>query len=252
MRYRSPNNVVDEMEYLVRLGCTVLHFKDDIFTINRKRTMEICEEIQRRGLKVSWTVQTRADCVDLEMLKAMRAAGCCTVSMGIESGSPRILEVLRKKETVEDAVQAARWAREAGLFLVNFYLLANPSETMEDMQMTLDLAKELDPDILQVGFFTPYPGSPYYDETYRDKDTHSPDEFSHYNKIINLSEVPTPELFAFQKQFYREMIFRPRFAARFLAHRLRGLPGNLRQEANFFALSAKFLLNSIRKKATRA
>lgn len=251
MRYRSAENVVDEMEYLVRLGATVLHFKDDIFTVNKERTHGICDEIRRRGLRVSWTVQTRADCVDQPLLNAMRAAGCCTVSMGIESGSPRILEVLRKRETVEDALEAARMARVAGLHLVNFYLLANPTETMEDMQMTLDLAKKLDPDLLQVGFFTPYPGSPYYDEAYRERDSHSPDEFSHYNKIINLSEVPTPELFAFQKRFYREMIFRPGFAARFVANRLRGLPGNLRQEARFFTLSGKFLLNSLANKARK-
>jgi radical SAM superfamily enzyme YgiQ (UPF0313 family) len=233
------------MQHLVRLGVTVLHFKDDIFTINRARTMELCEEIQRRGVKLSWTAQTRADCVDLELLRAMRAAGCCTISMGIESGSPRILEVLRKRETVEDAIRAAEMARRAGLYLVNFFLLANPTETMEEMEMTLALAKRLDPDILQVGFFTPYPGSPYYEETYRDKDNHSPDEFSHYNKIINLSAVSTDALYAFQKRFYLEVISRPRFAARFLRNRLRGLPANLESELRFFQLSTKYLFKSV-------
>ncbi len=173
------------------------------------------------------------------------------MSFGIESGSPRILEVLRKKESVQDSIDAARSAREAGLFLVNFYLLGNPTETLQDMQMTLDLAKQLDPDLLQVGFFTPYPGSPYYDEQFRDQDDLSPDSFSHYNKIINLSEVPTPELREFQKRFYREMILRPRFAARFVRNRLRGLPNNLSHEANFFALSARFLLSNLGKAVRR-
>lgn len=251
MRYRSAENVVGEMEYLVKLGATVLHFKDDIFTVNRERTMELCEAIRLRGLRVSWTVQTRADCVDPELLRAMRAAGCCTVSFGIESGSPRILKVLRKQETVEDSIAAARAAREAGMFLVNFYLLGNPTETLEDMQMTLDLAKEIDPDLLQVGFFTPYPGSPYYEEVFRDQDDLSPDEFSHYNRIINLSEVATPDLKRFQSRFYREIILRPRFAARFVRNRMRGLPRNLHQEWRFFSLSAKFLLSSIGNRARR-
>ncbi len=246
MRYRSADSVVGEMEYLVRLGCTVLHFKDDIFTVNRDRVMALCAEIKRRKLQVSWTVQTRADCVDYELLSEMRSAGCCTVSFGIESGSPRILEVLRKKESVQDSIDAAAAARKAGLFLVNFYLLGNPTETMADMQMTLDLAKRLDPDLLQVGFFTPYPGSPYYEEVFKSEDhTLAPNEFSHYNKIINLSEVPTPELRTFQKKFYREMIFRPRFATRFVRNRLRGLSANLGHELRFFQLSAKFLLSSL-------
>ncbi|MEC8024090.1 MAG: radical SAM protein [Myxococcota bacterium] len=250
MRYRSAENIAGEMEYLARLGATVLHFKDDIFTVNRDHVLTLCEEIQRRGLKISWTVQTRADCVDRELLTAMRAAGCCTVSMGIESGSPRVLKVLRKRETVEDALEATRLVRDAGMFLVNFYLLANPTETLEEMEMTLKLAKKLDPDLLQVGFFTPYPGSPYYEEVFKTVDDRSPDEFSHYNKIINVSEVQTPELFAFQKRFYREMIFRPKFLARFASNRLIGMPANLQQEARFFSLSARFLLSNLRRRAT--
>ena len=247
MRFRSVENVVEEMRYLTRLGVTALHFKDDIFTINRERTLELCEAIQRAELDLSWTVQTRADCVDTELLMAMRAAGCCTVSYGIESGSPRILDVLRKKETVEEAILAAEATRRAGLFMVNFYLLANPTETMADMEMTLALAKRLDPDLLQVGFFTPYPGSPYYDEVFGEQHDLPPGSFSHYNKIINLSEVPTEELMAFQKRFYREIIMRPGFAARFFRNRLRGLPRNLGHELRFYNLSARFLLKSVRR-----
>ena len=252
MRFRSAKNVVDEMEYLVRLGCTVIHFKDDIFTVNRPRTIELCEEMIRRKVGLSWTVQTRADCVDEELLKLMRRAGCCTVSFGIESGSQRILEVLRKKETVEDSIRAAEATRAAGLHMVNFFLLGNPTETIEDMEQTLTLAKQLDPDLLQVGFFTPYPGSPYYEESFKPRgDDYSPDEFSHYNKVINLSAVSTPDLRMFQKRFYREMVLRPRFVARFAKNRLRGLPWNLKKELNFYALSARFLLGSILGKTTK-
>jgi radical SAM superfamily enzyme YgiQ (UPF0313 family) len=247
MRFRSAENVVEEMRYLSRLGATVLHFKDDIFTIDHDRTFELCETIQRANLGLSWTVQTRADCVDDKILSAMRAAGCCTVSYGVESGSPRILEVLRKKESVEDAVLAAEATCRAGLLMVNFYLLGNPTETVYDMEMTLELAKRLDPDLLQVGFFTPYPGSPYYEEVFCVKDDLPPDSFSHYNKVINLSEVPTDQLMAFQKRFYREIILRPGFAARFVRNRLRGLPNNLRHELRFFDLSARFLLKSVRR-----
>ena len=211
--------------------------------------MVLCDEILRRGLRVSWTCQTRADCVDLTLLKRMKKAGCCTVSYGIESGSPRILEILRKQETVEHALNAARWTREAGLFLVTFYLLANPTETIEEMEMTLSLAKKIDPDILQVGFFTPYPGSPYYEETFKYEQMAElelrPDEFSHYNNIINVSAVPTQQLMRFQKRFYRELIMRPGFVSRFVRNRLSGLPGNLRSEMKFLQLSARFLMKSI-------
>ena len=252
MRYRSIENVGEEVALLERLGATVLHFKDDIFTMDKERTHALCDELIRRRVKLSWTVQTRADCVDDALLKHMKAAGCCTVSMGIESGSPRILEVLRKKETVEDAISAADAARRAGLFLVNFYLLANPTETLAEMEATLTLAKRLDPDLLQVGFFTPYPGSPYYEETFRESDTLSPEEFSHYNRIINVSAVPTEQLYEFQKRFYREMIFRPSFALRFARQRLASLPFNFDHEARFYGLSAKFLLKKLAFSGERA
>jgi radical SAM superfamily enzyme YgiQ (UPF0313 family) len=246
MRFRSARSVVDEMEHLVGLGTTAIVFKDDIFTVNRERTLELCEEIRRRGVRVAWNCQTRADCVDREVLTAMRAAGCSTVCMGIESGSPRILDVLRKRETVEDSIRAGELIREAGLHMVNFFLLGNPTETQEDMQKTFDLALKLDPDILQVGFFTPYPGSPYYEETYRQIDRRSPEEFSHYNRIINLSAVPTDQLLAFQKKFYLAFALRPRFVARFAGQLLRGLPGNLEHDLRFFALGGRFLLSSAR------
>jgi len=252
MRYRSAENVVVEMEYLVGLGATVLHFKDDIFTVSKERVHALCDEILRRGLSVSWTCQTRADCVDLPLLKQMKKAGCSTISYGIESGSPRILKVLRKQETVEDALNAARWTREAGIHLVTFYLLANPTETLDEMEMTLDLAKKIDPDILQVGFFTPYPGSPYYEETFRFEperlDDLTPESYSHYNRIINLSAVSDEQLMRFQKRFYREIILRPGFAARFVKNRLWGLPGNARSEMKFLQLSARFLLKAIGSK----
>jgi anaerobic magnesium-protoporphyrin IX monomethyl ester cyclase len=246
MRWRSAENVVDEMAHLARLGCTVLHFKDDIFTVNRARTLALCDAIRARGLAISWTAQTRADCVDEPLLRAMRAAGCCTVSMGIESGSPRVLEVLRKRETVEDAVRAAEAARAAGLHLVCFFLLGNPTETMDDMLQTLGLARRLDPDILQVGFFTPYPGSPYYEETYRERDRHGPEEFSHYNRVINVSAVPTAALLAFQRRFYLEVVLRPRFVARFAGNRARGAARNLGSELRFLRLSGRFLFSSLK------
>ena len=82
-RERSPKNVVDEMEYLhKRYGASQFTFYDDAFTVNQKRTIEICNEIHRRGLTVEWDCETRVDMITKELLETMKSAGCIAVWFG--------------------------------------------------------------------------------------------------------------------------------------------------------------------------
>lgn len=238
-RTRSTARVVEEMEHLRSLGATLIHFRDDIFSLDRARVVELCDELVRRRFDVRWTVQTRPDRVDRDLLARMRRAGCATVSFGVESGSPRILSALQKGSTVEQVRSAFADARAAGLFTVGFFMIGNPDETEDEIQQTHALLMEVRPDIIQVAFFTPYPGSPVFERALLDR--HSPDQFSHYNFPINPSRVPDARLRAWQKKFYLDFILRSGFIGRYARHQIVPNLVNAEKFADFFRLGARAL-----------
>ena len=114
-RLRSPGNVVDEIEHLVRNhGVRYVRIVDDTFTADMDRARRICEEILRRNVRVEWRCATRADCVSKDLLDLMARAGCIRVSYGVESGSPEILRTIHKNVAPDQVEQAVRWSRAGG------------------------------------------------------------------------------------------------------------------------------------------
>lgn len=215
MRDRSPEGIVEEMRWLERQGVNVLVFTDDFFNWNRDRVLELCEAIQRAGLRIRWTAEGRVRPADLEMFRRMRQAGCTTFSMGVESGSPRMLELLQKQVTVEEIEAAFRLAREAGLWRVAFFMVACPGETAADFEATRRLMLRLDPEMIQVAYFTGYPGS----EAWRRHFAHLGlpwESFQHYERLSNLSAEPDAVVQTWQRRLYRDFALRPSFLFRYL------------------------------------
>ena len=214
LRARSAASVVEEMRYLERRGVNVLVFTDDVFNLRRDRVMELCEAIRASGVRLSWKAQGRAAPADLEMFRAMRAAGCSTISFGVESGSPPILETLEKRVTLPEIEAAFRLAREAGLLRVGFFLVGSPGETVADFERTRALMLRLDPDIVQVANFTCYPGSSAYERYFAGRAARWA-EFQHYEKMSNLSAETDAEMATWQRRLYREFVLRPGYLLRY-------------------------------------
>ncbi len=143
LRMRSPKNFVDEIQHLHgQYGYRAFNFWDDTFTIVRQHAVEICEEIIRRQLKIYWYSSCRVNTVDFELLSLMKRAGCVRVNFGIESGSPRMLKIIKKGITMEQARQAIAAAVRAGLEVTLNFLLVYPYETWDDIALTADAIKE--------------------------------------------------------------------------------------------------------------
>lgn len=160
VRSRSVNNIIDEIYYLKEQYHTgEVFFWDDSFTINRKKILELCEIMVKKKVDVSWTCTTRVDLLDDKMLHMMKKAGCKKISIGIETGSPRILELVNKKSTLDQAREAARLLRKNHIDWEAFLMIGFPDETEEDIQQTIAFARELKPTNLCMSIFTPYPGS---------------------------------------------------------------------------------------------
>ncbi|MBP7127307.1 radical SAM protein [Myxococcota bacterium] len=215
MRYRSPEGIVEEMRWLERHGVNVMVFTDDVFNLDRGRVLRLCEAILRAGIRIRWTAEGRVRPADPEMFRMMRRAGCTTFSMGVESGSPRILESLRKQVTIEEIEEAFRLAREAGLWRVAFFMVACPGETAEDFEATRRLMLRLDPEMIQVAYFTGYPGSEAYRRHFAGRNLPW-ETFQHYERLENLSSEPDAVVRTWQQRLYRDFALRPSFLARYL------------------------------------
>lgn len=166
---RSPGNVVDEVETLMRdHGVRHIYFSDDLFTLRRERTVGICKEIIHRKLELAWMAETRVDCVDAEMLRWMRQAGCYRIYYGVESGSPRILKSTNKGFTVEQVRTAFELTHKAGIEPCCFLMVGNPGENEESIEETIDLIRAIRPATTPVmGITTILPGTRHYEEAIR-------------------------------------------------------------------------------------
>ncbi len=161
----SPGRVVDEIKHIVtKYGTKGIYFLGDNFTINKKRTTELCELMKKSKLDIEWICDTRADMISRDLLIAMKEAGLRTIWFGVESGSPRILEKINKGITLEQTVRAFKLCREVGLQIACSFILGIPGETVGDMEATYKFGKRLDPDWCQFNVFVAVPGSGLYDE----------------------------------------------------------------------------------------
>ncbi len=163
VRYRSVDNVLAEIEHLVKEGYKEIKFLDDTFTSDYQRAMEIAQEIKRRKLKISWFVSARADQVDKPLLQAFKEAGCWAILFGAESGVQKNLNTLRKGLTLEHIERAVKLAKDVGLRVSLSFMFGIPGETFEDGLKTIEFAIKLDPDFVNFHALTPFPGTYLWD-----------------------------------------------------------------------------------------
>jgi radical SAM superfamily enzyme YgiQ (UPF0313 family) len=163
-RTRSVGNIVDEFEYVVREMPEVreIFIEDDTFTINKKRIADVCDEIERRKLRITWSCNARVN-LDYDTMKKMRDAGCRLLVVGYESGSDRILAAIKKGITTQDSERFTRDAKRAGLMILADFIFGLPGETRATAEQTLAFAKKIRPNIVQFAVATPMPGTEFYE-----------------------------------------------------------------------------------------
>ena len=160
VRFRSPRSVVEEIRLLRdRYGLVYFSFRDDTFTADRDRVLEICRLLEGEKLRVLWNCQSRVTAVDEEMLIAMKRAGCECIQFGVESGSPVMLKALGKRITPADVERAAAAVRRVGINLSVFLITGIPGEGENDLQETVRLIGLIRPQDGQVSPLVYYPGT---------------------------------------------------------------------------------------------
>lgn len=163
-RAQSPKRTVDEIIHLKeKFGVEEIMFYDDVFTLDRKRVIQLTQELNERGLDIPWSCETGVNLVDSELLKEMKKAGCYMISFGVESGSQKILNNLRKKISLNQAERAFKMSHDAGIQSVGYFMIGSPGETHTTIKQTIDFAKKLEADFAQFSVTTPFPGTDLYD-----------------------------------------------------------------------------------------
>lgn len=138
LRFRSPSKFVDEIAFLKRTyGYQAFDFWDDTLTMSKEHVTAICQELLKRKLAIRWFARARVNTVSKNILALMKKSGCFEIAYGIESGSEKILKVINKGATLQQAREAVRLAVEAGLRVSNFFIVSLPEETLNDIDETL-------------------------------------------------------------------------------------------------------------------
>ncbi|MFB3777783.1 MAG: hopanoid biosynthesis associated radical SAM protein HpnJ [Bryobacteraceae bacterium] len=217
-RRRSAEDVAAEVRFALETfpGLREIFFDDDTFNYQKARTLEVCAKL--KPLKTTWSCTSRVT-TDYETLKAMKEAGCRLMIVGYESGDPQILKNIKKGATVEMALRFTENAKKLGLTIHGDFIVGLPGETRESLARTVEFAKRLDVDTIQVSVAHPYPGTEFYDYVQRNGlITIDPmtDETGHQLPNIIYPGLDRAELMDWVERFYGDYYFRPRVAWRIM------------------------------------
>jgi hopanoid biosynthesis associated radical SAM protein HpnJ len=211
-RVRSSDNVAAEVKKALAYypNLKEIFFDDDTFNIRAARVKELCAKL--KPLNFTWSCTSRVT-VEYETLKAMRDAGCRLLIVGYESGDPQILKNIKKGATVEQAIEFTRNCKKLGLVIHGDFIIGLPGETPETIRRTIDFAKKLDTETIQVSIAHPYPGTEFYDQVVRNSQLTNAamtDEQGHQLPNISYAGLSDVDMLDAVEQFYGEYYFRPR------------------------------------------
>jgi radical SAM superfamily enzyme YgiQ (UPF0313 family) len=168
VRLRSCENVVGEMEmYVKQFGVKEIIMFDETFTLKKQRVLDICSLIREQRLKFRFNIRTRVDTIDVEMMEALKEAGCYGLHMGVESGSPRILKVMRKGITLDRVRETFALARKLGFITRGYFMIGYLDEDRESFRDTVRLSRELGLDFASFSITTPLPATHLFEEAVR-------------------------------------------------------------------------------------
>jgi anaerobic magnesium-protoporphyrin IX monomethyl ester cyclase len=214
-RMRSPQNILSEIEYLIKeYGAKEIHIWDDNFTTQKMRVFQIRDEIKKKNIRVKFAFPNglRADYVDEEVLWALKDMGTYSIVFGVESGNQNVLDRVNKNIKLEEIERAFRLARKVGLEIWGFFMIGLPGDTTDSIKDTIDFAIKLNPDVAKFHILKPFPGSEVYKEFLKhglllDNDY---DHFGiHTPPVHRLKDLNPGDLLEWHKRAYRRFYLRP-------------------------------------------
>lgn len=218
-RYRTPANVLDEVEEILeRYRPSCIRIEDETFGLHMGRTKAILEEIIARGLhhRVRFSAQTRVDRVDEQFMRLLRTANFETLELGVETGNAEILESIKKGITLEQVERAVALAKANGLRVWCKFIVGHPNETRRTIRDTIDFIAKINPNKLSVSIMTPFPGTPIHEMALRGEGGYRLlsggwEDFDKYSSgVLELETVSLGQLKRYQIACYANLYLRNR------------------------------------------
>ena len=203
----SPERIIGELVFMKQhLGIRSVRFIDDTFTAVPKNVLRLCELMVSHNLNLTWSCLTRPDTINLELLTAMKAAGCKRIFFGVESGSQRILDRYNKGLDVESTLTNLQACQEIGIETLGWFMVGQPGETRHDLAKSISYAKQARFNYVLVSKFIPYPGTPIFNEL-RNQINFS--IFPYKNEFKDKAKEQEYE--GWEKEFFLRYYFRPAY-----------------------------------------
>ncbi|MDI6737765.1 MAG: radical SAM protein [Nanoarchaeota archaeon] len=243
-RAKSPKRTVDEMEHILSFGYKEVHIWDDGFSTDIGRAKEICREIIRRKLDITWNIYNglRVDRLDEELLNLLKKSGCYRISIGVESGNQKILDSINKGTKLQDIEQVFKLANQVGIETIAFCMIGFPNETEQTMKDTINFILRVKPSIAKLSILMPLPGTPIFDKWDKEGRIISK-EWSDYvfhlpQKVYNHPNLSWDVINHYYHLFYRRTMLNSNFLYRRILRDIR--QGELFIDVYYFLKSLKW------------
>lgn len=212
-RTRDLDGVIEELKLLSRLGIKEILFQDPTFTISTKRVVELCSRMVENNFDFTWSCNAHIKSFNEDKIKHMKAAGCHTVSLGIESGSDEILKKYSKKITTDEIRRTIRMLNDYNIRVLGYFIIGLPGDNEASIRKTIDLAKELDLHYASFAIATPDVGTPLRREALEkgwmraDADVFDSTDFP----VIETEDLSKEEAWRLRSRAVREFYLRPSY-----------------------------------------
>ncbi|MBS7646618.1 radical SAM protein [Candidatus Bathyarchaeota archaeon] len=205
--YRPIKLVADEIEELyTRFNIRAFDFRSQAFAYNKKRALEICKELMQRKLDIKWTCESRVDEVNRELLEVMKKAGCRRIHFGVETGDPEILKVAKPGVKLETIEKVFKITKALGIIRQAHIILGWPDDDYRTLENTNKFILKLEPDILNLNFLTPYPGTKMYEIARKNSLilTYDWSKYTSYNIIMRTKSLNASDLYTIKQKMVRD------------------------------------------------
>ena len=185
-RSRDVVKIVDELEYWYKkLNVKMFVFRDPVFSINKKHTIEFCEELIKRNLKIRYVIETHLKILDSELIKILKQSGLKAVKVGVESGDEEVMKDANRFTIKKDEqLTKIRELEKNNILVSSMFIIGFPTDDEDSIMKTINYAKKLNTTFSQFSVWTPYPGTPVFKE-YEDQITANRfEEFDQYNLVF--------------------------------------------------------------------
>lgn len=238
LRFRTVTHFMEELKLIAKLGFREVFFIDCGFTNNLKWANALMDSMIENSLGLTWWCLSRADHLDEQIMKKMKAAGCHSIGVGVENANAEVIKNIKKRVDTERVLDVVRTAHRIGMRVLLYFQFGLPGETRETMQNTLDFALKSGADLVTFGIATPVPGTEFYNYI-KENNFFITDDWRKFDPILppvySYPNLNSEEIFEFSQKAYKKFYMRPSFIVkRFTSQRsLHEIKNNFENFVNF-------------------